>query len=144
MKYKTNWTKKEEVDRKWYIVDVKDQILGRAATKLASILIGKEKPEIVPNVDCGDYVIVLNSDYIKLTRGKETRKMYYRHSGYPGGFKETRFDEQMKKDSRKIIQDAVKNMLPQDKHKSNRVARLIVYKNSEHKNSAQKPIEIKL
>ena len=144
MKYKTNWTRKEDIKRVWYIVDVKDQILGRVSTKIASLLIGKGKPEIVPNVDCGDYVIVINSDLIKLTGGKEKKKMYYRHSGYPGGLKETRFDEQMAKDSRKVIEDAVKNMLPQNKHKDNRMVRLIVYKDSEHKNSAQKPVEVKL
>jgi large subunit ribosomal protein L13 len=144
MKYKTTWTKKEDVKRDWYLIDVKDQILGRAATRIASLLIGKEKPEIVPNVDCGDYVIVINSDDIKLTRGKEKKKMYYRHSGYAGALKETRFDEQLAKDSRKIIVDAVKNMLPQNKFKDKRIARLIVYKNSEHKNTAQKPKEIKL
>jgi large subunit ribosomal protein L13 len=144
MKYKTSWTNKEDVERKWYLIDVKDQILGRASTQIASLLIGKEKPEIVPNVDCGDYVIVVNSDFVKLTRGKEKKKMYYRHSGYPGGYKETRFDEQMVKDSRKVIEDSVKNMLPQNKHRDRRMTRLIVYKNLEHKNSAQKPVEIKL
>jgi large subunit ribosomal protein L13 len=144
MKYKTTWTKKEDVKRDWYLIDVKDQILGRAATRIASLLIGKEKPEIVPNVDSGDHVIVINSDDIKLTRGKEKKKMYYRHSGYAGALKETRFDEQLAKDSRKIIVDAVKNMLPQNKFKDKRIARLIVYKNSEHKNTAQKPKEIKL
>ena len=108
MKYKTIWTKQEDIVRKWYVVDVKDQILGRTATKIASLLIGKEKPEIVPGVDCGDYVIVINSDDVKLTRGKEIKKVYFRHSTYPGGAKETRFDEQMKKDSRKVITDAVK------------------------------------
>jgi large subunit ribosomal protein L13 len=144
MKYKTIWTKEKDVKREWYLIDVKDQILGRVATKIASLLIGKGKPEIVPNVDCGDYVIVINSDDIKLTRGKEKKKMYYRHSTYPGGLKETRFDEQLVKDSRKIIVDAVKNMLPQNKLKDKRIARLVVYKNSEHKNAAQKPKEIKL
>jgi large subunit ribosomal protein L13 len=144
MKYKTSWTRKEDIERKWYLVDVKDQILGRASTKIASLLIGKEKPEIVPNVDCGDYVIVINSDLVKLTRGKEKKKMYYRHSGFPGGLKETRFDEQLEKDSTKIIQDAVKNMLPQNKLKDQRITRLIIYKDAEHKNSAQKPVEIKL
>jgi len=144
MKYKTTWTKKEDIERKWYIIDVKDQILGRAATKIASLLIGKEKTEIVPNIDCGDYVIVLNSEDVKLTRGKELKKMYYRHSGFPGGFRETRFDEQMEKDSRKIIVDAVKRMLPQNKLLDCRVARLIVYKDSNHKHTAQNPVVIKL
>ena len=144
MKYKTTWTKESDIDRKWYLVDVKDQILGRVATKIASLLIGKEKTEIVPNVDCGDYVVVINSDNVKLTRGKELKKMYYRHSGYPGGFKETRFDQQLEKDSTKIITDAVKNMLPQNKLKDVRIARLIFYKGSEHKHSAQNPVTIKL
>ena len=80
MKYKTEWTKKENIERKWYVVDIKNQILGRVSTKIASLLIGKEKPEIVPNVDCGDFVVVINSDEIKLTRGKEKKKMYRRHS----------------------------------------------------------------
>lgn len=144
MKYKTVWTKKEEVERKWYVIDVKDQILGRSATKIASLLIGKEKPEIVPGVDCGDYVVIINSDDVKLTRGKELKKTYFRHSGYPDAAKFTRFDEQIKKDSRKVIVDAVKNMLPNNKLRDKRLARLFVYKNSEHKHTAQKPIEIKL
>jgi large subunit ribosomal protein L13 len=144
MEYKTKWTKKEDIERKWYVVDVKDQILGRAATRIASLLIGKEKPEIVPNVDCGDFVIVLNSDEIKLTRGKEKKKFYRRHSGYPGALKEIRFDEQLKKDSTRIIDLAVKNMLPKNKLRDGRMSRLFVYKGDEHKHSAQKPEEYKL
>lgn len=144
MKYKTKWTKKEEVQRNWYIVDVKDQILGRVATQIASLLIGKAKTEFVPNVDVGDYVVVINSDEIKLTREKEVKKMYYNYSGYPGGLKETRFDEQLKKDSRKILEGAVKNMLPKNKLRDSRMARLFVYTGGEHKHEAQKPVEYKL
>ncbi len=143
MKYKTTWTKKEDVTRNWYVVDVKDQILGKVATKIASLLIGKSKVENVPNVDCGDYVIVLNSDDIKLTREKELKKVYYRHSGFPGGLKTTPFAEQLKLDSTKIIQDAVITMLPQNKLRAPRMARLFVYKGAEHKQSGQKPVEIK-
>ena len=143
MIYKTKWTKPSEVKREWYVVDVKDQVLGRVATKIASLLIGKEKPEIVPDVDCGDNVIVINSDNVKLTRGKELNKMYYRHSMYPGGFKETTWQRQMEKDSTKIITDAVKNMLPNNKSRDARIARLYVYKNSVHKHGGQNPIEIK-
>ena len=143
MKYKTPWTKKESIERKWYVVDVKDQILGRAATKVASLLIGKAKVETVPNEDCGDYVIVLNSDEIKLTRGKELKKEYNRHSGFPGGLKTVRFDEQLKKDSTKIIREAVSKMLPQNKHVDPRLARLFIYKGAEHKQNGQKPVEIK-
>jgi large subunit ribosomal protein L13 len=144
MKYKTEWTTKENIERKWYVIDVKDQILGRVSTRIASLLIGKEKPEIVPNVDCGDFVIILNSDSIKLTRGKEKKKMYRRHSGYPGGLKEIRFDEQLKKDSTRIIELAVKNMLPNNKLRDGRMNRLFVYKGEEHPHTAQKPEEYKL
>ena len=89
-------------------------------------------------------VVVINSDNVKLTRGKELKKMYYRHSGYPGGFKETRFDRQMELDSTKVIEDAVKNMLPNNKMRDRRMARLLIYKNSVHKHGGQNPIEIKL
>lgn len=143
MKYKTEWTKKEDINREWYVIDAKDQILGRLATRIASILIGKEKAEIVPNVDCGDYVVVINSDDIKLTRGKENKKMYYSYSGYPGGLRETVFSDQLKKDSTKIILDAVKNMLPKNKLRDLRMNRLFVYKNDEHKHQAQSPKEYK-
>ncbi|OGC47506.1 50S ribosomal protein L13, partial [candidate division WS6 bacterium RIFOXYC1_FULL_33_10] len=120
MKYKTDWTNKSEVDRVWHIIDAKDQILGRVATKIASLLIGKEKVSIVPNVDGGDFVIVLNSDNVKLTRGKESKKMYYKHTGYPGGLKEIVFEDQIKKDSRRVIELAVKNMLSKNKLRDNR------------------------
>ena len=144
MKYKTTWTKEEDIERKWHIVDVKDQILGRAATQIASLLIGKSKVETVPNIDCGDYVVVLNSDLVKLTRGKEFKKTYYKHSGYPGGLKEIVFDKQMKKDSRRVIYLAVKNMLPKNKLRDKRMERLFIYKDQEHKHEGQKPENYKL
>lgn len=144
MEYKTQWTRKEDIKRVWYVADVKDQILGRVATQIASLLIGKSKPEIVPSVDCGDFVVVINSDDIKLTRGKEKKKMYYSHSMFPGGLKETRFDSMMKRNSAKVIELAVKNMLPNNKLRDGRMTRLFVYKGSEHKHEAQKPVEYKL
>lgn len=144
MKYETKWTKNSEIERNWYTVDVKDQIVGRIASKIASILIGKSKSNIVPNVDGGDYVIVLNSDLIKLTRGKEFKKMYYRHTGFPGGLKEMVFDDLKKKDSRQIVELAVKNMLPKNKLRDGRMNRLFVYKDGEHKHQAQNPQEYKL
>ena len=144
MKYKTESNKQENVKREWYVVDAKDQILGRVATKVASLLIGKGKADITPHVDGGDYVIVLNSDLVKLTRGKELKKMYYKHSGYPGGLKEVVFADQLKKDSRKIIELAVKNMLPKNKLRDDRFNRLFIYKGEKHKNEAQKPVEYKL
>lgn len=144
MKYKTQWNKKEDIQRNWYIVDVKDQVLGRVATKIASLLIGKDKVDVVPNMDCGDYVVVINSDFVKVTRGKGLKKKYYSYSGYPGGLKVTTFDEQMKKDSRRVIQSAIKNMLPKNKLQDQRMCRLFVYKGSEHKHEAQKPVEYKI
>jgi large subunit ribosomal protein L13 len=144
MKYKTVWTKKEDVKREWYVVDAKDMILGRLATKIASLLIGKEKPSIVPDVDGGDYVVVVNSDNVKLTRGKENSKMYYSYSGYPGGLSETVFKDLLKKDSRRIITEAVKNMLPKNKSRDIRMARLFVYKDENHKQQGQNPKEYKL
>ncbi|MCD4811173.1 50S ribosomal protein L13 [bacterium] len=144
MEYKTQWTKKEDIVRKWHVIDVKGQILGRVATRIASLLIGKEKPQIVPNLDCGDFVIVLNSDEIKLTRGKEKKKIYYHHTSYPGGLKEIRFDQQLKKDSTRIIELAVKNMLPKTKLRDGRMARMFVYKDGEHPHAAQMPVDYKL
>ena len=144
MKYKTVWTKKEDVKREWYVIDAKDMILGRLATKVASLLIGKEKPQIVPDVDGGDYVVVINSDEIKLTRGKEDKKMYYRYSGYPGGLRETVFKDQIIKDSTKIITNAVKNMLPKNKARDIRMGRLFVYRDEQYKHQAQNPKEYKL
>jgi large subunit ribosomal protein L13 len=144
MKYKTEWISQNDVERQWYVVDVKDQILGRVSTKIAELLMGKNKTNYVPNIDCGDYVIVVNASKVKLTRGKELKKFYYTHSGFPGGLKVTRFDEMMKKNPDYIIRQAVKRMLPQNKLKDPRMARVYVYDGAEHNNQAQKPVEVKL
>lgn len=144
MKYKTKWTKPDEVERKWYVVDVSGKVLGRAATQIAKLLMGKGKVTRVDNVDSGDYVVVINSSKIEVTRGKEERKMYYRHSGYPGGFKEIRFDKQMIKDPTFAISAAVENMLPKNKLQNEMMKRLFVYADSNHKHEAQKPVEYKL
>lgn len=142
--YKTKWTKKEEIERKWYIIDAKDQILGRLSTVVAELLMGKKKSNYVPNIDCGDYVIVINSSEIKLTRDKENKKMYYRHSGYMGGLKEIKFAEMKKSNPNFIIERAVKLMLPDNKLRTDRINRLFVYSGTEHNQKAQKPEEIKL
>lgn len=141
---KTTWTKESEVSRTWYLIDAKDQILGRLATKVASLLIGKGKVDMVPNLDCGDYVVIINSKDIKVTRKKGTQKMYYSHSGYPGGFKEIPFNDMLVKNPIKPIQLAVKRMLPSNKLKATMMARLFIYEGSEHKQQAQNPVEIKL
>ncbi len=141
---KTTWTKESEVKRNWYLIDAKDQILGRLSTRIASLLIGKSKVDMVPNLDCGDFVVVINAKDIKLTRRKETKKMYYSHSGYPGGFKETRFDEMIVKNPTKPIELAVKRMLPNNKLKATMMARMFIYEGADHKQQAQAPVEIKL
>lgn len=143
-KYKTDWIAKDDIKRDWYVVDVADQVLGRSATKIASLLIGKHKVNQVPNMDNGDYVVVINSAKVQVTRNKAKTKMYYRHSGYPGGLKETNFENQMRKNSNFVIEAAVKNMLPQNKLKSTMMARLFVYKGAEHDNEAQKPVKYNL
>jgi large subunit ribosomal protein L13 len=144
MKSKTDWIKQEDIERKWYVVDVKGQILGRAATQIASLLIGKRKVKQVPNLDCGDFVVVLNSDKIKLTRDKEKTKTYFRHSGYPGGKKEITFDKQMAKNPNFVIESAVKNMLPKNKLQNSMMLRLHVYEGEDHPHGAQKPEIFKL
>lgn len=144
MKQKTDWIKPDDINRDWHVVDVKDQVLGRAATQIASLLIGKHKVAKVPNMDSGDYVVVINSKDIKLTRGKETRKKYYSHSGFPGGFKEVRFDKKLAQDPTFPITQAVRNMLPKNKLQDGRLKRLFVYEGAEHKHEAQKPVEYKL
>jgi len=142
--YKTAWISKKDISRKWFLVDAKDQILGRVASKVANLLLGKHKTNYVPNMDCGDAVVLINSDAIKLTRGKEKKKLYYKHSGFVGHLKTTRFDEMMKRDSRKVIELAVKRMLPDTKLRATMMNRLYVYKGEEHEQAAQQPEEYKL
>ena len=140
----TTWTKQSEVQRNWHLVDAKDQVLGRLATEVASLLIGKHKVNQVPNIDNGDAVVVINSAKVKLTRGKETKKMYYSHTGFPGGFKEIRFDKLMEKDPTAAVRMAVEKMLPKNKLRPTMVTRLFVYADENHKQAAQNPKEYKL
>lgn len=129
---KTYSTKPSDIKRIWHLVDVKDQVLGRIATDIAQKLIGKTKPYFVTHLDCGDYVVVTNSDLVQVTGRKPKQKIYYRHSNYPSGLKQITFEEQLKKDSRKIIVSAVKNMLPKNKLRDKRLTRLKVFKNDKH------------
>ena len=120
------------IKREWHIIDVQDQILGRIATKISRLLIGKQKVDYRPNLDGGDYVVVINSDEVKVTGKKELNKFYYRHSNYPGGFKQISVHEQRVKDSRQLIIHAVSKMLPKNKLRADRLARLKVFKGSTH------------
>ncbi len=120
------------IKRNWHYLDAKDQILGRISTQIARWLIGKQKVDYLPNLDGGDYVVVTNSDEVKVTGKKELNKFYYRHSNYPGGFKKISVQEQRVKDSRQLIVHAVSKMLPKNKLRADRLVRLKVFKGSEH------------
>ena len=137
---KTYSAKPLEVERKWYIIDAEDQILGRLATRAANILRGKNKPEYTPNVDTGDFVIVINAEKVRVSGNKETDKIYYHHTGYPGGLKSASVKELREKDATKLIEKAVKGMLPHNTLGAEQFGKLKVYAGSEHPHAAQKPI----
>ena len=135
----TFMAKPAEVERKWYVVDADGVTLGRLAAEVASILKGKKKPIYTPHVDTGDYVIVVNADKIKVTGKKLDQKLYYRHSDYVGGFKETTLKEMLAKKPEKVIELAVKGMLPKGPLGREMITKLHVYAGSEHNHAAQKP-----
>ncbi|MBQ6516841.1 50S ribosomal protein L13 [bacterium] len=137
---KTYSAKPLEVERKWYILDAEDEVLGRLAGRIANILRGKNKPQYTPNVDTGDFVIVINADKVRVTGKKETDKIYYHHTGYPGGLKSASFKELMEKNPVLAIEKAVKGMLPHNTLGSEQFTKLKVYAGAEHPHSAQKPI----
>ena len=138
---KTYTLKKEEVERNWFVLDVKDKILGRIATKIADRIRGKDKPTFTPHTDGGDYVIVINAEKIKVTGSKFDTKKYYRHSLYPGGLKTQTFKELNIKNPEKIIFNAVKGMLPKNKLGKSIIKKLKVFKGPSHDHDSQKPIE---
>jgi large subunit ribosomal protein L13 len=129
---KTKVTKKSDIKRSWHLVDADDQILGRMATKIAQLLIGKNKPYIVGYLDCGDYVVVTNAAKVKITGDKNIQKLYSHHSGHPGGFKQISFKDQMAKDPTKVIIHAVSGMLPKNKLRADRLARLKIFVDEKH------------
>lgn len=135
---------KKVPERKWYLVDAQDKILGRLATRVASVLRGKEKPSFVPYMDKGDYVIIINAEKVKVTGKKTEQKIYYRHSTYPGGLKKRTYQEQMNRDPRKIILHAVKGMIPKNTLGRDICRKLFIYDNAQHKHQAQKPVELKI
>lgn len=141
---KTTWINKSDIQRKWYLVDVAGHILGRSATEIAKLLMGKGKVDRVPNMDCGDYVIVVNAAKVKVTGKKLTDKLYYRHSGYPGGLKSEALGDRLARKPEEVIRSAVKNMLPNTKLRDTMLPRLMIYAGSEHGHEAQKPVTIEL
>lgn len=136
---KTKMIKREEVKHEWYIVDVADKILGRAATKIATLLNGKYRPDYTPHVDSGAGVIVINCDKIRVTGNKENQKVYKSFSGYPGGQKEILYEKKFEKDPTYIMRHAVKGMLPKNKLGALMMGRLKLYIGSEHSHAAQQP-----
>lgn len=140
MAQKTFSAKPTDVERKWYVIDAAEAPLGRISTVAATLLTGKGKPQFTKHIDCGDYVIVINADNLVVTGDKMEKKMYYRHSGYPGGLKEAQLKEVMAKDSTMAITKAIRGMLPVNKLRDGRLARLKVYTGGEHNHEAQKPV----
>ncbi len=141
---KTYSQKPAEVDQKWYIVDAKGQTLGRLATQIARILTGKDKPSYSPHINGGDVVVVINAKNIAVSGKKLTDKMYYRHSGYPGGIKEESLAEALEKHPNRVIEHAVAGMLPKNKLQAVMLKNLKVYADDQHPHAPQKPIEWKL
>ena len=140
---KTYSAKPCEVERKWYLIDAEGKTLGRLASKIANILRGKNKPEYTPHIDTGDFVIVINANKVVVSGNKETDKKYYSHSGYPGGFKEASYREVMEKFPTRVLEKAVKGMLPHNTLGAQQFTKMKIYEGAEHPHEAQKPIEIK-
>lgn len=141
---KTYIAKEKEIKRKWFLVDVKGKVLGRAATKIATLLMGKHKVIYTPGVDCGDGVIVINAKDVKLTGNKLKNKFYITHSQYPGGLKKKSYEQMLKENPVKIIQSAVKDMLPDNKLRSRMMRRLKIYPDSNFPHQAQNPEKIEI
>lgn len=138
MNLKTPTTKASDIERHWHLIDLRGKTLGRIASQIAQLLQGKDKVYYTPNLDVGDYVVAINSDDIKLSsRKKLDNKKYYRHSGYAGGFKQETLREKMQKDSREVIRLAIKNMLPKNKMRKDRLARLKIFKSEDHPYQSQ-------
>ena len=144
LSYKTVSANKATVNKEWVIIDAEGQVLGRLASVAASMLRGKHKPNFTPHVDCGDNVIVINSEKIELTGKKMTDKVYIRHTGYPGGQRFTTADSLLKKNPIGLVEKAMKGMLPRNRLGSALYRNLHVYAGSEHPHEAQKPKKIEL
>ena len=141
---KTYMAKPEKVERDWYLVDATDKTLGRLATEIARRLRGKHKPTYTPHVDTGDYIVVVNSDRLQVTGNKAKGKMYHHHTGYIGGLKSASFEKMMQKDSTRVLQSAVKGMLPKNPLGRAMLKKLKIYQGSEHAHAAQQPLPLDL
>ena len=141
---KTFTAKNETVQRDWYIVDAAGQTLGRLATEIASRLRGKHKPEYTPHVDTGDYIVVINAEKVRVTGNKTSDKIYYSHTGFPGGIKEISFEKLIAKAPERVLEAAVKGMLPRNPLGRDMYRKLKVYAGTNHPHAAQQPQELKI
>jgi len=139
LSYKTKSATRDTINKEWVVVDATDMVIGRLSSRLAKLLRGKHKPNFTPHLDCGDNVIVINAEKVKLTGKKWSDRVMFSHSGYPGGQKETTPAEMFAKDPARLVQHAVKGMLPKNKLGRKLLRNLYVYVGSEHKQEAQKP-----
>ena len=144
LSYKNVSANKANVDKQWLLIDATDQVLGRLASKVAKVIRGKNKPNFTPNVDCGDNVVIVNADKIRLTGNKLEGKVIFSYSGYPGGRHDKTAGEILAKDSRKLIEHAVKGMLPKNRLGAKLLKNLHVYAGAEHDQEAQQPKKIDL
>lgn len=135
---KTYIAKPQEVDKKWYIIDAENKVLGRIATVIADKLRGKTKPIFAPHMDCGDFVIVINAEKVKLTGNKEEKKVYSKHSGYPGGYREIKAGRLLELKPTKLLEFAVKGMLPKNRLRNELMKKLKLYAGNVHPHEAQK------
>jgi large subunit ribosomal protein L13 len=136
---KTYSQKASEVQRDWYVIDASNQVLGRLATQIATLLRGKHKPTYTPSMDGGDFVIVVNAEKIRVTGSKEHQKVYYRYTGYPGGLRETSYKDMLQKHPDRIIRLAVKGMLPKNRMGRKLLGKLRIYAGPDHPHAAQQP-----
>jgi large subunit ribosomal protein L13 len=136
---KTISAKEADIQRDWYVIDAQGQTLGRLATRTASILRGKHKPLFTPHVDCGDYVIIINAEKVHVTGQKMSQKKYYRHSGYPGGLKEISLRDQLQKFPERVLESAVRGMLPKNRLGRQMFKKLKIYPGPNHPHQAQQP-----
>jgi large subunit ribosomal protein L13 len=136
--------KKEEIEREWFVVDAEGQTLGRLATRIATVLKGKHKPIYTPHLDCGDYVIVINADKVRVTGRKMDQKFYYRYSGYPGGLSQISLRDQLARFPERVVHAAVRGMLPKNKLGRQMIKKLKVYAGDEHPHQAQQPKPLEL
>ncbi len=139
------WTYRPgSIKREWYVVDARDVVLGRLAARVAAVLRGKHRPQFTPHADCGDHVIVINADKVRVTGRKETQKVYYRHSGYPGGLKSITLEKQRQKHPERIVEAAVRGMLPKNALGRQMFRKLKVYAGADHPHAAQQPKPLNL